>query len=479
MKKIIPFLSLFCIISVLVSGCGGEFTGNSQRGTVSGSAVSGGAVSGEAVSGRAVSGEAVRSDESEKLDKKNESANMSFESYQFCSANCLYMADCENDELIQYCVKTNKEKIYDIKGLLGLLFVERDRIYYTKSLWDGELEEEEDKYRIYSIPIASDEDGSEKPLVEKEERLEGIPELSYENFYPQMDGESIYYIPYGSRGMRRYDRKEKKGEIVPLEYCTGVQKLKEKTILYGHEDDRDTIGVWDIKTDKMIHITLPEMDEDDRDSEAFTDEGLYYSSYTNGDPEWGEVNRVDFSTQEMTIFVTEREIKNVLSEKAGIKENSLKGCEVDLKVAGNRLYLILFLEWTEETCWNAQEVILSRELGTEGELQYEDELTECIHKFGKKRREKPKKFGNYTFGMNAQETEGIDALCYTAAAFIAIEEERAYLNPDTDQYLELEDEKYILLDRKTGKSKLIEEGMPEYYEYYYDRVWEEDFNDGL
>lgn len=232
MKKIIPFLSLFCIISVLVSGCGGEFTGNSQRGTVSGSAVSGGAVSGEAVSGRAVSGEAVRSDESEKPDKKNESANMSFESHQFCSANCLYMADCENDELIQYCVKTNKEKIYDIKGLLGLLFVERDRIYYTKSLWDGELEEEEDKYRIYSIPIASEEDGSEKPLVEKEERLEDIPELSYENFYPQMDGESIYYIPYGSRGMRRYDRKEKKGEIVPLEYCTGVQKLKEKTILY-------------------------------------------------------------------------------------------------------------------------------------------------------------------------------------------------------------------------------------------------------
>ena len=54
MKKIIPFLSLFCIISVLVSGCGGEFTGNSQRGTVSG-----GAVSGEAVSGGVVSGDAV------------------------------------------------------------------------------------------------------------------------------------------------------------------------------------------------------------------------------------------------------------------------------------------------------------------------------------------------------------------------------------------------------------------------------------
>ena len=70
------------------------------------------------------------------------------------------MADCENDELIQYCVKTNKKKIYHIKGqLLGLLLVERDRIYYTKSLWDGELEEEEDKYRIYSIPLVSDEAG--------------------------------------------------------------------------------------------------------------------------------------------------------------------------------------------------------------------------------------------------------------------------------------------------------------------------------
>ncbi len=476
MKKLVPYLnlSLFCIISVLVSGCGGEFTGNSQRGTVSESAVSG-----EAVSGRAVSGEAVRPEGTEKQDKKNESANTSLESHQFCSANCLYMADCENDELIQYCVKTNKKKIYHIKGqLLGLLLVERDRIYYTKSLWDGELEEEEDKYRIYSIPLVSDEDGSETPILEKEECLEDIPELSYDS-YPQMDGDSIYYIPYGSRGMWRYDRKQKKGEIVPLEYCTGVQTLKEKTILYGHEDDRDTIGVWDIKTDKMIHIPLPEMDEDDRDSETLADDGLYYSSYTNGDPVWGEVNRVDFSTQEMKVFVTEREIKNVLSEKAGMKKNSLKGCEVDLKAVGNRLYLILFLEWTEGTCWNAQDVILSRELGTEGELQYEEELTECIRKYGKKRGE-PKKFDDYTFGIHAGETEGIEELCYNAASFAAIEEERAYLNPDTYQYLEPEDEKYFLLfDRKTGKSKLIEEGMPEYYEYYYDRVWKEDFDDGF
>jgi hypothetical protein len=66
-----------------------------------------------------------------------------------------------------------------------------------------------------------------------------------------------------------------------------------------------------------------------------------------------------------------------------------------------------------------------------------------------------------------------------AASFAAIGEEQAYLNQDTDQYLELEDEKYILLDRKMGKSKLIEEGMPKYYKYYYDRVWKEDFIDGL
>lgn len=473
MKKIIPFLSLFCIISVLVSGCGGEFTGNSQRGTVSGSAVSG-----EAVSGGAVSGEAVRPEGTEKPDKKNESANMSLESHQFCSANCLYMADHGNDELIQYCVKTNKEKIYDIKGLLGLLLVEKDRIYYTKSLWDGELEEEEDKYRIYSIPIASDEDGSETPILEKEECLKDIPELSYNNSYPQMDGESIYYIPYGSEGMVRYDRKEKKGEIVPLEYCTGVQKLKEKTILYSQKDDTEILGAWDIKTDKMIHIPLPETEEDDYESSAvFTDDGLYYSWPSNDDPRWEEVKCLDFSTQDGTTFVTGQEIKNVVSEKAGIKENSLKSYSVYLDVVGNRLYLTLSPEWTEGTCWNVQDVILSRELGTEGELKYEDELTEFIRKYGKTRRGEPKKFDEFTFGERAEETEGIEKLCYNAASFAAIEEERAYLNPDTDKFLD--DEKYILFDRKTGKSKRIQEGMPEYYEYYYDRLWKEDFNDEL
>lgn len=468
MKKLVPYLSLFCIMSILVSGCGGEFAGNSQRGTVSGSAVSGGAVS-----GGAVSGEAVRSDGPEQAEKNNNSADMPLESHKYCSANCLYMADYDNNELIQYCIKTNKEKIYDIKGLLGLLLVEKDRIYYTKSLWDGELEEEEDKYRIYSIPIVSDEDGSETPILEKEECLKDIPELSYDS-YPQMDGELVYYIPYGSEGMVRYDRKEKKGEIVPLEYCTGVQKLKEKTILYSQKDDTNSLGVWDIKTDKMIHIPMHETEEDDfESSEVLTEDGLYYSWLSDDDPRWEEVKRLDYSTQNRTTFVTGQEIKNVVSEKAGIKENSLKCYSVYLEEVGNRLYLTLSLEWSEGTCWYVQDMILSRELGAEGELQYEDELTECICKYGKTRRGEPKKFDNYTFGMRAGETEGIEEVCYNAASFAAIEEERAYLNPDTEKFLD--GEKYILFDRKTGKSKQIKKGMPEYYEYYYDRLWEEDF----
>lgn len=57
MKKIIAYLDLSCIMTVLLSGCGGEFAENSQWESASGSAVSG-----DAVSGSSVSGEAVRSD---------------------------------------------------------------------------------------------------------------------------------------------------------------------------------------------------------------------------------------------------------------------------------------------------------------------------------------------------------------------------------------------------------------------------------
>lgn len=474
MKKIISYLGLLCIMSVLVSGCGGEFAEDPQW-----QAATGSAVSGEAVSGDSVSGEAVRPDGTEKSGKEKDSTDMPLEDHQFCSANCLYMADSDKNELIQYCIKTGKEKSYEVKGLLGVLLVEKDKIYYTKSFWDGENEdgEPEDQYRICSMPIVSGEDGLEKPLVQKEERLEDIPPLSYEN-YPLMDEESIYYIPYGSQGMIQYDRKEKKGEAVPLEYCTGVEKRKEKTIFYSDTDDEDIIGVLDKKTDQMITIQLPEeiWDWDSADSVIVpADDGLYYSWYLKGDPGWPEVKRVDFSTQDTTTFVTEREIKSVLEEKAGIKENSVRECAMDLEVVGERLYLTLYLEWTKGACWNVQDVILSRELGTEGKLQYEEGLTECIRKYGKTRRGEPKKFNDYTFGAKAKEEGGIEEICYNAGFYAAIGEERAYLNPGTMEFLD--GEKYILFDRKTGKGKPVKKGMPEYYELYYDRVWEEDYDD--
>lgn len=466
MKEIIPYLSLFCIMSILMSGCGGEFAGNSRQRAASGSAVSG-----EAVSGGVVSGEAVRSDGPKKAEKNNNSADMPLESHKYCSANCLYMADHYHDELIQYCVKTNKEKTYQIRGLLSVLFVEKDRVYYTKSLWDGELEEEEDKYRIYSMPIVPNGEGSERLLVEKEECLKDIPELSYEDSHPQMDGDSIYYTPYGSEGMRRYDRKKKNGEIVPLEYCTEVQKLKEKTILYSSRDEKDIRGVWDERTDKMIEIHLPEAEEDSwLISEAPADDGLYYSWYVNKDLARPEVRYVDFSTQETTVFVTESEIKNVLSEKVGIKENTVRRCEVQVDIVGERLYLTLFMEWAKGTCCNVEKVILSRQPGTEGELQYEEGMTECIRKYGEKMREEPENFSGYYFGDGA---EDIEEICYNTATFATINEEWACLDPNAEECTD--NPKYILFDYKTGKCKSVKKGMPEYYEIYYDCLWGEDY----
>ena len=131
-KKLISYLSLFCILSVLVSGCSRQSAGNLRK-----------VASGGTTSGSSVSGEAVRSDGTGKSGEKKDSVGVPLEEHQFCSANCLYMADTDNQQLIQYCIKTNQEKTYEVKGILGLLLVEEDRIYYTKSFWNGENDEEE------------------------------------------------------------------------------------------------------------------------------------------------------------------------------------------------------------------------------------------------------------------------------------------------------------------------------------------------
>lgn len=477
MKKIISYLNLLCIMAVLLSGCGGEFAENSQWGAASGSAVSG-----DAVSGSSVSGEAVRSDETERSGKKKDSADMPLEDHQFCSANCLYMADDDQGQLIQYCVKTNQEKIYEVEGILGLLLVEEDRIYYTKSFWNGENDDEEpeDLYRVCSMPIVSEEDGSEKPLVEKEERLSWVPDLgiSYEYFYPEIDEESFYYMPYGSGEMIQYDRKTKEKKTVPVSpYYYNLYNKKAKWVCFFKEN---TVEAWNRKTDEVTNIELPESEDFECESDfTFSEDAIYYSWYQNGDLGRPEIKHVDFSTKVEKMFITEQEIKSVLSGQVGIKESAVQACEVELSMVGDCLYLTLDLEWTKGRCWNIQEVVLSRELRQGSELQYEKELTECVQKYGKIKKGELKKFDAFTFCDRAKEAGGIDQICHNTGSFVSFREDRAYLNPGDSEEIEeeTEGEEYIMIDRKTGKCKLVKRGMPEYYEFYYDRVWEEDYAD--
>lgn len=466
-KKSISYLSLFCILSVLVSGCSRQSAGNLRE-----------MVSGGTSSGSSVSGEAVRSDGTGESGEKKDSADIPLEEHQFCSSNCLYMADTDNQQLIQYCVKTNQEKTYEIKGILGLLLVEKDRIYYTKSFWDGENDEEEpeDLYRVCSIPIDSGKDGLEEPLVEREERLFGEPGIdsNYDYFYPVMDKESFYYMPYDSEQLIRYDRRTKQKETVPVvPYFFGnLYPMPSGRVCFFQ---RNSVNVWNRKTGDMKNIELPKNDDYESESDfTFDEEYIYFSSYQTGVPEGPDIKRVNISSKEEETFVTGREIADIISEKAGIKISSLKRCEADLEVVGERLYLTLSLEWIEGTCYKIQDVIVSRGLNAEDKLQYEEELTECIHKYGKTKRGEPKKFDNFTFGSRAKEERGIKEICYNMSFFSAIEEEKAYLNPNTEEFFN--GEKYILFNRKTGNCKQVKKGMPEYYEFYYDRVWEEDYN---
>ncbi len=465
MKKTISYLSLFCILSVLVSGCSRQSAGNQRE-----------MASGGTTSGSSVSGEAARSDGTEESGERKDSADIPLEEHPFCSANCLYMADTDNQQLIQYCVKTNQEKTYEVKGILGLLLVEEDRIYYTKSFWNGENDEEEpeDLYRVCSIPVVSKKDGLEEPLVEREERLFGEPDIGsdYDYFYPVMDNDSLYYMPYDSDQLIRYDRHTKQKETVPVvPYFFGsLYPMRSERVCFFQ---KNSINVWNRKTDEMTNIDLPKNDDYEIDF-TFDEEYIYFSSYQAGVPEKPDIKRVNISSKEEETFVTGREIADIISEKAGIKVSSLKRCEADLEVVGERLYLILSLEWIEGTCYKIQDVIVSRGLKAEDKLQYEEELTECIRKYGKTKRGEPKKFNNFTFGSRAQEERGIKEICYNMSFFSAIEEEKAYLNPNTEEFFD--GEKYILLNRKTGKCKQVKKGMPEYYEFYYDRVWEEDYN---
>lgn len=465
MKKVLSYLGILCIVSIGISACGSQPAEQ--------------LASTNFASGNAVSGESAGSDGTEKTGEQEDFTDVNLEEHQFCSENFLYLADDDNDKLIQVSINENKKKKYEIEGLLGLLLVEKDRIYYTKSYWNGDDEEEpEDRYWICSVPIVSQE-GTEKPLVEKEERLEYIRGSSYESFfYPVMDEESIYYTPYESSGeLIRYDRKQNREEVVPIQpyYHGSIHQFGMKVLF-----DRDeSIEIWDRETNEVREIAVPKQDAE-YGQETVTENALYYSWYSEEDPRRPEVKRIDFATEKTTDFVTEQEIINMISEEAGISESAIRGCDIYFDVVGECLYLMITVEWVEGSCWNVQDVILSRELGRDAELQYEKELTECVLKYSTTEKGKLKELKDYVFYDNAKSEGGIEEICWRAASYAFFGKSKVYIVKNFGKFSMIDAEKisYISFDRETGAQKEVKPGMPEHYELYCDNLWEEDYGRG-
>ncbi len=456
MKKHWRSISILCVITVLLSGCG-----NSVENLTSQSVTSGNAVSGEAVL----------------FDETKKGADSSLENHTYCSKNCLYLADDEKDELIQISVRTNKKKTFEVPGLLSILRVENDRIFYTKSFWNGDDDVDyEDRYWICHMPIVSDGEGAEKPVVGKEERLEDIPGCSYDNRHPCMDEDSVYYVPYDASGkLLCYDWKRKKKETVPVKpyFYGNIYRFGGKVYFVTNRSEEAFVEVWNRGTDQVTRIDLPEPEGEDLERTVIAGrDAVYYSWYPEGDKKRIELRQMDLSAQQAASFVTEEEIKNLLSGEAGIREDAIRNCDMDLDIVGERLYLTLSLEWTEGSCWHIQDVILSRGLRQGDTLQYEPGLSECMQKYGKKEQGGLKKFRNYLYYDRAKSEKGITEIQYNTGKFQSLGEEKAYLRQDAD---DVEGERYRLFDCRTGKSKLVEKGMPEYYEYYYDHLWTDDY----
>ena len=442
MKKIL-YIMCMCVLALgLLSGCGGEFVEEMEAGedasrALTGSAVSEHNVSGPAVSGQSVSGQAIQTD-GEEADSAREDSRGVFDS-RYCTEQyyytSLYDDNKEGSYIVQISLETGNEKQIGVKELDRLVYVEKDALYYTRS-----VDDEEEYYGLWRLPIERREDGTEKLNLDRTEQVKGLDDIYYEDDAIYMDDQYIIYS--GLKGNEEdtdvicYDRESGRKESLPAS-DRGQDCLEYDIESIYRRNDRidlvttDGIVTWDVRTGDVTVCGDDVLDDEDLVS---TEDVCFY---TKGDDQLA-ILRIDMKTKEKTDFVKEEELLATLEKEVGISKKQMdkKGSWVySVYYDEHHLYMELRVSYEKEGKNGFQNIILSREDAEGASLQYEKGLTEYLWD------------GNGTKDLNTEwGFLSSNASCY------GISRGRAYIKWWSEDDRVWDD---IIYDLKTGKTRPV------------------------
>lgn len=364
MKRKISTLLCAGVIISLLTGCGGEYAGVTEKESASGAAVSGTAINEETVSGSAVKG-------TERKEKNREN--------WYCSETNFYYAKtdyfCARSE-IPFIMEWNKEdgtkQKIECKDLSNLCYVDDKWVYYTvygKSFEGNDFPSDD----LYRAPIEQNHLNIKKAEKLFTERV-GI---TTDEIY--CDGRYVAYISEEMK-YKKYDLKEKcfigdldKGDKYYGSDILGVAGGN----IYIRLGEEGGLYVQKLDSEKVTKITGENVWGS---AFAITESDIYYSEEYAMPFSIMRYHLKDGSKQEA---VKEEQVETLLAQLdlAQTGDSYLRYEPDWMFVSGDRLYIQFEVEWEktdEMTC--QKEVITWQNLGEDGELHYARELTECLEK---------------------------------------------------------------------------------------------------
>lgn len=370
MKKQMILLLCAALLAGMLTGCGGEYGQTGLSEGVSGSAVSGGAVSGQAVSDGAVD------DEHGIQTKKGKK-------YQNCNDTNLYYVKVTGDEnketLVERKLTDGTEREFPIEdGYGGILYVDNDWIYYCKEVEKkGEGEEDEYQDSFWRAPMEKSGDGCHVNM-DKEELV--ISAAGETDTFVFCNGRWIVYAPLNERGFCQYDIENRKfisqNKQKMKEYAT-LPVVSAKGAVVSFPDD----DYWlDGSSGKLIPI--PEFTGM---SLNVVDSGiLFIDSIVYNDEDEVKIINVDvklwhfpddsYPEGRLESIISDEEVRRLLKKEVDVR-GDVRYETVSAFIRDNTLYQQISIHQTEKNVTTCDIVILSRELGGQGELRVEEKLT--------------------------------------------------------------------------------------------------------
>lgn len=404
-KKICSGLLCIALSAGFLTSCGGELTGISGDG---------------AVSGEEVSGSVTKNREKTRNEAKTDMSR-----HRFCTDTNLYYVGGDTDRIMQArldgthrkCIRKCKE---GKNAEADILYVGTEWLYYSVRNDYGEE-------TIYRSPVEKDKKGydvvrfrDEEVIYEGANYKEVLDEYE-ENIPIYMDADYCFYTDECRSGFAKYDRRANKKISQRQHGLNGegeIIRIKDY-YLYRHRQELYRQKVSSTRWEVVSEHIIKGMDG----KIFFVNNGreVFYPRYVD------KVNKIPFQIwscdgKRKRKFVTRKQLSSAVESVTGTHKHDV--CMPSgLFWQQGRLYIQLQTGWMVNGIYHMEHMVFSRgEGGDDPKLRYEKRLTECMKSHVEAQR------GKWTDDILKAETVFVKHMVINTAQCIGMADGKAYFS---------------------------------------------------